>query len=125
TEKRFTHTGHSWARATTHAKGMANLFPTEKAQAAFDPVASYMSALGNNPTAAHAFFTTGGEERVQYWVEKRRWGHDNFDGLLSALDAAITQGNNPSQPSSARLASSTIEYLANRTQGMDSAGNPL
>ncbi|WP_165867167.1 hypothetical protein, partial [Schaalia canis] len=30
-----------------------------------------------------------------------------------------------SQPSSARLASSTIEYLANRTQGMDSAGNPL
>ncbi|WP_165867183.1 hypothetical protein, partial [Schaalia canis] len=30
TEKRFTHTGHSWARATTHAKGMANLFPTEK-----------------------------------------------------------------------------------------------
>ncbi|WP_205649292.1 DUF6571 family protein, partial [Schaalia canis] len=124
-EKRFIQSGHSWAQATTAAKGMASLFPTEKAQAAFDPVASYMSALGNNPTAAHAFFTTGGEERVQYWVEKRRWGHDNFDGLLAALDAAITQGDNAGQPSSARLASSTIEYLANRTQGMDSAGNPL
>ena len=92
---------------------------------AFDPLASYMSALGNNPTAAHSFFTGGGEERVRYWVEKRHWGHDNFDGLLAALDAAITMGDNAGQPSSARLASSMVEYLANRTQGVDVAGNPL
>src|SRR5690606_5329444 len=87
------------------------------------PMASYMTALGNNDEAALQFFTEGGEDengvdRQEYWIQKRLWSHDDFTGLLAALDAATTGEDNLDDPESAekaaRLMSSTVDLLANR-----------
>jgi len=80
-------------------------------------MSSYMSALGRNGEASLQFFTEG-DNRQQYWIQQRVWGHDDFEGLLAALDSATTDQGNLSDPTTARdaaaLVSSAVDYLANR-----------
>jgi|GEM_PF-3104543 hypothetical protein len=82
-------------------------------EGAFDPMASYMSALGRNGEASLQFFTEG-DSRQEYWIQERKWGHDDFEGLLSALDSATTDEDNLGNPDAARLVSAAVDYLTNR-----------
>lgn len=124
-EKKNQKIGVNWRLLGNAAHGMALLFPAGKMPAAFDPMVSYMHALGRNPEAASRFFSEGGNERNEYWIERRLWSHDKFEGLSIALNAAITEGDNLGTLESAKLASSTLEYLANRNQGATSTGERL
>lgn len=103
-------------------------------EGAYDPMASFMSSLGKNEDASLDFFTKD-ESRQEYWIEERFWGHDDFDGLMSALDAATTGEQNIDDPDNpdraedaASLMSSAVEYLANREDnfgdGADEAFKP-
>jgi len=81
------------------ALGGGNLFDGEDSEGAFDPFTSYMTALGNNGEGALQFFSEG-DNRQEYYIGHRKWGHDNFEGLLSALDAATTDPGNLSDSAS-------------------------
>ena len=124
-EKSFAAHGGTWRQMSIGALGGGSFFDEAHYEAAFDPAASYMTALGKNGEASLQFFTgTGGEssadnlsssesqDRKEYWIERRKWGHDNFDGLLGALDSATTGSQNLSHPdtakSAATLASATL-----------------
>jgi hypothetical protein len=102
-----------WRSLASADRGVTWLFGDDKTEAAFDPVASYMSALGNNGDAALQFFTEG-DGRKEYWIQHRVWSHDDFDGLLSALDAATTSPDTVNDVEAHRLVSETVDYLANR-----------
>lgn len=115
--------GINWRQLTNApATGGALLFAPENMEAAFDPMASYMSALGKNSEASLKFFTPYDSDkaidRQEYWIQKRRWSHDEFDSLMTALDAAITHPDNVDKPAAIGLASSAVEFLANRTLGV-------
>jgi len=117
----------SWRSKGGMTYGGPWMFDEDDRDAAFDPVASYMSALGNNDEASLEFFTGGGgetpydhdgEDRQDYWLGHRYWGHDNFDGVVSALDSATTGANNLDDPTSSReaaeLMSNGVHLLAGR-----------
>ncbi len=102
-----------------------NMFAEDDRDAAWDPMASYMSSLGQNGEASLEFFT-GGEGREEYWLKERFWGHDNFDSVLSALDSATTDEGNLDDPNtakaSAKLMASAVEYLVNREDNFGGNG---
>ncbi|MDO4260271.1 MAG: hypothetical protein Q4C87_12210 [Actinomycetaceae bacterium] len=127
-EKHYSDGSGGWKRPEPVSDGMASLFPPEKYAAIHDPGAFYMSALATNPKAAHIFFTGGDweeEHRIRYWLQDRQWGHDGFDGVLSAVEAASIKGGNANKPESAKLVSSMVEYLANRGQSTDNFGEKI
>lgn len=105
--------GYSWQQMSMGALGAGALFDEDDQDSAFDPMASYMSALGNNGEASLQFFTEG-DDRQRYWILERKWGHDDFESLLSALDSATTDPATLENPEAAALVSSTVEYLTNR-----------
>lgn len=125
--------GMTWRQMTTAALGGAAPFGEDGYESAFDPMASYMSALGKNDEAALEFFTAGGDnehsttegERQDYWIQRRNWGHDDFNGLMSALDAATTGENTVSDTDARALMSNAVEYLVNRQEGETSDGEEL
>jgi hypothetical protein len=102
-----------------------NMFGEDDREAAFDPMASYMSSLGENGEASLQFFTEG-DNRQEYWLKERFWGHDDFDSVLSALDSATTDEGNLEDPDAAReaaqLMSSAVEYLVNREDNFGGNG---
>jgi hypothetical protein len=111
-----------WLNNTAPDSGVRYLFePDAGAESFVDPMASFLSALGNNPEAALEFFepehedegTYNGVDRATYWIRDRAWGHDDFDGLLAALDAATT-GPDLGQPDVGRLVSEAVDHLTNR-----------
>lgn len=115
--------GFSWTQATTGALGGGGLFPDGEQESAFDPMTAYMSALGKNDTASLQFFDGGGQnqllpadiqERQKYMIEDRYWGHDNFDNLMSALDAATTGDHTSADHNAHQLVTSMMDHLANR-----------
>lgn len=135
-ERSFSEHGFTWRAKGAMARGIGALFNDEDVEAAFDPMAAYMGALGKNPRAALAFFTGDkgleyelsedeGEERQRYWIERRLWSHDKFTGLLAALDAAVASFSTAGDERAAKLTSSLAFYLANRTQGKDLQKNNL
>ena len=121
----------TWRSMSQMSYGGSWIFDDGDIEGAFDPVASYMSALGNNGEASLQFFTGGGEEnphdasgsdRQEYWIEDRYWSHDKFDGVTAALDSATTDPVNLAEEGTARqsaeLMSHTVDHLAQR-QGND------
>ncbi|MBV7363237.1 RAQPRD family integrative conjugative element protein [Actinomycetaceae bacterium TAE3-ERU4] len=126
------HDNYSWGVMTgAGPTSISEVFPKDYKLAAFDPMASYMSALGHNAKAALEFFASDSmtdEQKVsrqRFWIEQRDWSHNKFTGLLSALDAATTTPGQAGTPAASGLTSSLVEMLANRTQGEDSSGNSL
>ncbi len=121
----------AWRTMSATHLGGSGLFGEDAHESAFDPFSSYMTALGRNEEAALQFFTAGGEnphdteagDRQEYFIERRKWGHDDFNGLLSALDAATTGDSNLADPDSRRdaaaLTAAAVEMLANRTEDGD------
>src|SRR5699024_8587468 len=117
----------TWQGMTAPRFGGPLPFTDGNHESAFDPMSSYMSALGHNDEAALEFFTAGGDnehgtrgdDRQDYWIEHRHWSHDNFTGLMSALDAATTGHDNLGSADSARqaanLMSHAVDHLANRS----------
>ncbi|MDO4259255.1 MAG: hypothetical protein Q4C87_07025 [Actinomycetaceae bacterium] len=125
TEQHYEDGSGGWRRPEIVSDGMVSLFPPEKIPAIHDPGAFYMSALATNPEAAHTFFA--GDQnlpRVRYWLQDRQWGHDGFDGVLSAVSAATTQGGYAKTPESAKLVSSTVVYLTNRGNYSEELSRP-
>lgn len=118
----------TWRQMTMGGIGGTMPFAEGEREAAFDPMTSYMSALGHNDEAALQFFTAGGENdhdagaqgRQDYWIGHRHWSHDDFDGLMSALDAATTGEDNLTVPDTAQdagnLMSHAVNHLANRSE---------
>lgn len=94
----------------------------------FDPFVGLFGAMGRNPEAALDFLNpdSGGPiatDRAEYFIEDRRWSHDDFNALGLALDAAATRFHTSSAPvelqeRSAWVASATIHFLAERDGGM-------
>lgn len=66
-----------------------------------DPMTAYMIALRNNPAAALDFFTAGDAEeaadRVNHYVNYRRWDGEGRGALTGALDGAVDYA--PDSPS--------------------------
>lgn len=106
-----------WLGQSTNT-GAWYFFGEAARESAYDPMASYMSALGSNGEAALDFFTDG-DGREKYYLKERYWAHDEFESLLSALDSATTDSGNLEDPDTAKeaaeLMSSTVEYLVNRS----------
>ena len=125
--------GFTWSQFGGQQYGASWLFDEADIEAAFDPMASYMSALGHNDEASLQFFTGAGEnpyghdggDRQEYWIERRLWSHDDFNGLMSALDSATTGEHTRSDPDARALVSNAFEYLANRNEGKTSSGDDL
>ena len=134
-ERAWTGGDGMWERLTMNPVGIGAFFDEDASGAAFDPMTSYMSALGLNGEAALQFFAgTGGLMplgpteafgRQEYWIERRLWGHDDFNGLLAALDAATTSPGHTSDPQAIGLTSTAVEMLANRTRGVNFAGDKI
>ncbi|MEX0428610.1 DUF6571 family protein [Nocardioides sp. DS6] len=116
-----------WRQSTMGSLGVGAFFDPDHQDAAWDPMASYMDALGHNGKASLQFFDAGGDnpygstgdDRQKYWIGHRLWSHDDFDGLTSALDAATTNPSNLSDPTTARdaasLMSNATHLLAERS----------
>ena len=135
-ERNYMGPNHLTWRQMTNSGGpsLQAAFADGRNDAAFDPMSSYMSALGKNDTAALQFFQAGGEndhgakgsDRQDYWIQHRYWSHDNFDGLMSALDAATTGQHNLATPGTAKqsadLMSHVVDLLARR-HGLDFHGD--
>lgn len=124
-ERRFRENGLNQVFIDRKLSPSTKLFPKDQYDSHNDPAASLMRAFTQNPSAAHEFFSSGGEERLKYWVECREWSHDKFNGILGALDAAITMDGKAGSLNSGKMASSLVTYLANRTRGTGLLGNPL
>lgn len=97
---------------------------------AYDPLASLLTALGDQPLAAQTFFCRAGEvvrdvdgsprrlnERLVYLFEARRWPTDSGAGFGRALAAATTELRDYETEGmrSATLASQTIAIVAGHT----------
>jgi len=82
-------------------------------EGAFDPMSAYMSALGHNGDASLQFFTEG-NDRQEYWIHDRVWTHDDFEGLMGALDSATTDSSTIDDPDAARLVSNAVHLLVTR-----------
>ncbi len=109
-----------WRMRSSGPSGLSWLFTEDDVEAAFDPMASYMSALGNNGSASLDFFSDDehGADRQRYYLLERLWGHDDFEGITAAVDSATTDFGSFSdvedRQDAAGLVSSAVEYLTNR-----------
>lgn len=135
-ERSFSEHRFTWRAKGAMARGIGALFNDEDVEAAFDPMAAYMGALGKNPRAALAFFTgdkgleyelseDAAKERQQYWIERRLWSHDKFTGLLAALDAAVASFSTAADERAAMLVSKMVLYMASRADGVDLQKNKI
>lgn len=119
-------------------QGAFRLFDTNN-PSAYDPACAYMEALGRNEDAAFQFFTGTGSQhasgyldedqawaRQQYWIQDRSWGHDGFNGITAALDAATTGPSILADPErkrdAAALFSVMVELFSKRADGKSSDG---
>ena len=116
-DRELTGAGADWYLGSP-VKVPARFFPLDRVDAAYDLGVSYMDALGRNSEAAAHFLNPSDQNNLQYWIQDRAWGHDNFVSLMSALDAAITQGENAGTENAAKLTSSLVYYLAHRPTGI-------
>lgn len=135
-ERSFSEHSFTWRAKGAMARGIGALFNDEDVEAAFDPMAAYMGALGKNPQAALAFFTgdkgleyelseDAAKERQRYWIERRLWSHDKFTGLLAALDAAVASFSTAGDERAAILVSNMVLFMASRADGVDLQDNKI